>query len=352
MTVTADGGLPLVGPLTPPAGPRPAPGRPAAVWIRVAGPRPASPHNRHDATPLKGKSVTTAPPVRRPGDLALYFAVTFTTSWAFWLVAIALGGSVKGSPAAIPYVLGGFGPVIGAIVVRARRARRREPAPAHTVGLRLSKRLGWVLPLLVMASATVLAGVVLAHLLGGPAVSLAEGRSLISDAGGPVPFFVAMLVAGPLSEEPGWRGTAYPRMRASLGRLQAGLLLGAVWAVWHVPLFFVRGTLQAGFGLISWSGLLFVLSVIPVALLTGDAYERAGVAASIAVHLGVNGTTAVLGASSPSAQAAVLAVQSIVAITLLAWQRGRPVDRSSVHVVPQAHRAGTNSPHQISRTRG
>ncbi|MGW1507425.1 CPBP family intramembrane glutamic endopeptidase [Streptomyces mirabilis] len=59
-----------------------------------------------------------------------------------------------------------------------------------------------------------------------------------------MPFFVGMLVAGPLSEEPGWRGTAYPRMRASLCRLQAGLLLGAVWAVWHVPLFFVRGTLQ------------------------------------------------------------------------------------------------------------
>ena len=134
------------------------------------------------------------------------------------------GRTAPGRPA-------GFGPVIGAIVVRARRAHHREPAHAHTVGLRLSTRLGWVLPLLVMASATVLAGVVLAHLLGGPVVSLAEGWSLISDAGGPVPFFVTMLVAGPLSEEPGWRGTAYPRTRASLGRLQAGLRLGAVWAV-------------------------------------------------------------------------------------------------------------------------
>ncbi|MFG2936707.1 type II CAAX prenyl endopeptidase Rce1 family protein [Streptomyces sp. NPDC048282] len=297
-------------------------------------------------------TTATAPPVRRPGDLALYFAVTFTTSWAFWLAAIALGGSVKDSPAAVPYVLGGFGPVIGAIVVRARRARRREPAPAHTVRLRLSRRLGWVLPLLVLASVTVLAGAVLAHLLGGPVVSLAEGRSLVSDAGGPVPFFVAMLVAGPLSEEPGWRGTAYPRMRASLGRLQAGLLLGAVWALWHVPLFFVRGTLQAGFGLISWSGLLFVLSVIPVALLTGYAYERAGVAASIAVHLGVNGTIAVLGADSPAVQASVLAVQGVVALTLLAWQRDHPADRSSVPVDPHTHRAVTDSSHRISRTRG
>lgn len=294
--------------------------------------------------------MTTATPVRQQSGLALYFAVTFATTWAFWLVAIALGGSVKNSSAVIPYVLGGFGPVIGAIVVRARRARRREPAPAHTVRLRLSLRLGWVLPLLVMASATVAAGAVLAHLLDGPVVSLAEGRRLISDAGGPVPFFVGMLVAGPLSEEPGWRGTAYPRMRASLSRLQAGLLLGFIWAVWHVPLFFVRGTLQAGFGLISWSGLLFVLSVIPVALLTGYAYERAGVAASIAVHLGVNGTIALLGASTPSNQASIVAVQSIVAITLLAWRRDRRADQS-VLVDPHAHQAVTNSSHQIGRTR-
>ncbi len=256
---------------------------------------------------------------------------------------------MKNSSTVVPYVLGGFGPVIGAIVVRVRRARRREPVPAHTVRLRLSMRLGWVLPLLVMASATVLAGAVLAHLLGGPVVSLAEGRRLITDAGGPVAFFVGMLVAGPLSEEPGWRGTAYPRMRASLSRLQAGLLLGVIWAVWHVPLFFVRGTLQAGFGLTSWSGLLFVLSVIPMALLTGYAYERAGVAASIAVHLGVNGTIALLDASSPSNLGSIVAVQSVVAITLLVRHRDRR--DQSVLADPRAYQAVADPAHQISRPR-
>ncbi|MFJ9027413.1 CPBP family intramembrane glutamic endopeptidase [Streptomyces sp. NPDC102274] len=72
---------------------------------------------------------------------------------------------------------------------------------------------------------------------GGPGVSLTEGRELLSAVGGIVPFFVSMLIAGPLAEEPGRRGTAYPRLRASMSRLQAGLLLGAVWAVWHLPLF-------------------------------------------------------------------------------------------------------------------
>ena len=255
------------------------------------------------------------------------------------------------SPTVIPYLLGGFGPVIGAIVIRARRARRRQPAPAHTVRLRLSMRLLWVLPLLVMASATVLVGALLAHLLGGPAVSLAAGRSLIATVGGPVPFFVSMLIAGPLAEEPGWRGTAYPRLRASLSRLQAGLLLGVVWAVWHLPLFFVPGTVQAAFGLISWSGLLFTLSVIPMALLTGYAYERAGVAAAIAVHFGVNATMALLGVGSPVTQAFIVAVQIIVAITLLAWQRARQADLPG-QVDSHPRQVATDSSHEISRTHG
>jgi membrane protease YdiL (CAAX protease family) len=295
--------------------------------------------------------VTTANPVRQKSGLALFWAVTFTTTWAFWLIAIALGGSPTSSPTVIPYLLGGFGPVFGAIAMRVRRARRREPVPAHTVRLRLSVRLLWVLPLLVMASATVVGAALLADLVGGPAVSLTAGQNLIATVGGPVPFLISMLIAGPLAEEPGWRGTAYPRLRASMSRLQAGLLLGVVWAVWHLPLFFIPGTVQAAFGLISWSGLLFTLSVIPMALLTGYAYERAGVAAAIAVHFGVNATMALLTVNSPITQAFILAVQIIVAIVLLALRRDRRADLP-VQVDPHPHQVTTHSSHQNSRTRG
>jgi membrane protease YdiL (CAAX protease family) len=272
----------------------------------------------------EGKIVTTDIPVRRKSGLALYFAVTFTVTWGFWLVAILIGGTPTSSPTVIPYLLGGFGPVIGAIVVRVRRGR--GPLPAHTVKFRAGVRLFWVLPLLVLASATVLAAALLAHLLGGPAVSLTEGQALMATAGGPAPFLISMLITGPLAEEPGWRGTAYPRLRASLSRLQAGLLLGVVWAVWHLPLFFITGTVQAEFGLFSWSGPLFLLSVIPMALLTGYAYDRAGVAASMAVHFGVNTTIALLTVNSPVTLASVVVVQFVVAIVLLALHRDRRVE--------------------------
>ncbi|WP_426513523.1 CPBP family intramembrane glutamic endopeptidase [Dactylosporangium sp. McL0621] len=267
--------------------------------------------------------MTTATPPR-PGGLGLFWAVTFATTWTCWLGAIAIGGTPTSFPTAVPYLLGGFGPVFGAIAVRLRRTRRLEPVPAHTVPVRQGSRLLWALPLLALAVATVAGAAVLADLLDGPAIDLTEGRDLVATAGGPAPFLISMLIAGPLAEEPGWRGTAYPRLRATMNRLQTGLVLGAAWAVWHLPLFFITGTVQNELGLVSWSGLLFSLSVFPMALLTGYAYEVAGVVASIAVHFGVNTTMALLNVRSPATQAAVLAVQITVTAVLLASRRNRP----------------------------
>jgi membrane protease YdiL (CAAX protease family) len=42
-------------------------------------------------------------------------------------------------------------------------------------------------------------------------------------------------------EEIGWRGFALPRMAESMGFRAASLLLGVIWALWHLPLFFLPG---------------------------------------------------------------------------------------------------------------
>ncbi|MFF3750324.1 hypothetical protein ACFYYH_07660, partial [Streptomyces sp. NPDC002018] len=65
-----------------------------------------------------------------------------------------------------------------------------------------------------------------------------------------------------------------------------------------------------------------------------------GVVASIAVHLGFNATMAVLTVDSPVTQAAVLAVQAVLAITLLATQRDRRTEPPLVQAEAALH------PHQ------
>jgi membrane protease YdiL (CAAX protease family) len=55
-----------------------------------------------------------------------------------------------------------------------------------------------------------------------------------------VQFFLMVLLIpgfGGAWEEPGWRGFALPRMQARLPALTANLLLGAIHALWHLPLF-------------------------------------------------------------------------------------------------------------------
>jgi membrane protease YdiL (CAAX protease family) len=48
-------------------------------------------------------------------------------------------------------------------------------------------------------------------------------------------FFLYSVIFGGLSEEPGWRGYALPRLHARFNPLVSSLILGVIWAVWHTP---------------------------------------------------------------------------------------------------------------------
>jgi membrane protease YdiL (CAAX protease family) len=54
---------------------------------------------------------------------------------------------------------------------------------------------------------------------------------------------VFVMVAG---EEIGWRGFALPRLFARMGAWKASVVLGALWAMWHLPLFYMSGMPQQG----------------------------------------------------------------------------------------------------------
>jgi len=53
----------------------------------------------------------------------------------------------------------------------------------------------------------------------------------------PVALVSTFVLGGPLGEEPGWRGFALPRLQTLHGPLVGSLILGLLWALWHLPLF-------------------------------------------------------------------------------------------------------------------
>jgi membrane protease YdiL (CAAX protease family) len=53
-----------------------------------------------------------------------------------------------------------------------------------------------------------------------------------------ISFFIypALIIGGPLGEEPGWRGFALPRLQRQRGPLLGTLILAPLWIIWHWPI--------------------------------------------------------------------------------------------------------------------
>jgi membrane protease YdiL (CAAX protease family) len=82
-----------------------------------------------------------------------------------------------------------------------------------------------------------------------PGAVLFVGMALYSLSGSDLPWLylpqappaVVAMVLGSISEEIGWRGYALPRLQARHGALEASVMIGVVWAVWHSMMFAAVG---------------------------------------------------------------------------------------------------------------
>jgi uncharacterized protein len=69
-------------------------------------------------------------------------------------------------------------------------------------------------------------------------------------------FLVISLVTGAMGEELGWRGFALPWLQTRFNALWASLILGVIWGLWHLPLWFTgMGWEETSFWLFAWLGI-------------------------------------------------------------------------------------------------
>lgn len=57
-------------------------------------------------------------------------------------------------------------------------------------------------------------------------------------------FLYMLALQGPLGEELGWRGFALDKLLQLFTPIKSSLILGVIWSLWHLPMFFMKGTIQ------------------------------------------------------------------------------------------------------------
>jgi membrane protease YdiL (CAAX protease family) len=134
------------------------------------------------------------------------------------------------------------GPTLAAVIVTAVTGGRPALAEFFRAYGRWRVGLGWWL--LAVFGALLALTLVAGLIVGGAVIStFFLGLGLILPA-----YLVTLLlgiILGPLWEEPGWRGFALPRLQAQFGPLAGTLLLGVLWALWHLP-GYLGGWMTAG----------------------------------------------------------------------------------------------------------
>jgi uncharacterized protein len=79
---------------------------------------------------------------------------------------------------------------------------------------------------------------------------------------------VFMLFLGPV-EEFGWRGVALPLMQRLRAPVWAGVIVGFIWAFWHLPAFFIGGAPQS-----AWALLPFLIGVTATGVVMAVVYNK------------------------------------------------------------------------------
>ena len=103
--------------------------------------------------------------------------------------------------------------------------------------------------------------------------------------------------AGPLGEEFGWRGFLLPELQEQFPNLKTAIIIGVIWFIWHIPLWWAPfGTLVSG-GLITFLPVFtyFVMLICLSVIITWLVVKSKGsVLIAFLFHLSINSGLALL----------------------------------------------------------
>jgi len=171
----------------------------------------------------------------RKNPVPAFFLLTFAIAWSFWL---PLGFLVPENP--LLSLPGAWAPTISALTLIGLTEGKDGVRKFLKRLLHWRVGLRWYLVVLFGIAFIAYLAIGAGTLFGIPAPGLSLPSGLPRDALPgflPVIFLINIFVGGPLAEDIGWRGYILPKMREGMTALHASLIIGFIWAIWHLPYF-------------------------------------------------------------------------------------------------------------------
>jgi membrane protease YdiL (CAAX protease family) len=248
------------------------------------------------------------------GSLGLFFALTFGLSWGVIALLILFPNQIEAIFGEMGYtnpafVLAVYSPgIVGVFLVWRHYGLKGLLSFFRRLTLwRMS--LAWWLVLVIGMPAVFYVGAAIKGTLTDPFP--------FSPWYGVLPALAIALIIGPI-EEFGWRGVALPLLQRRFAPLWAALILGTIVAFWHLPAFFLSGTMQS-----SWSIAPFFIGVVAISVILTPMFNAARGSILIAAlfHFQMNGP------AWPDAQPWDTLVFVFVAVVIVLVNRRRMLSR-------------------------
>ena len=202
-----------------------------------------------------------------------FYLLVFGFTWLFW-VSAAL---TKANALAMGLMLLGLlvPPALAVVFMfTSRSATLRRDFKRKLAGfarLRL-----WTLPVAVLGFGLIVAvSIVWSVPFGGRLSQFALSEGFSFSIRGSSALLTILLAS--VIEELGWRGYGEDAIASRCNWFCESLWFGAIWALWHLPLFCIPGTYHAGLAALGTGYVLnFLISVLPLGFSTTWVYVKNG----------------------------------------------------------------------------
>ena len=224
-------------------------------------------------------------------SLLLFFLLTFLISWSLFIVAVVISHDSNSADSPFSslgymiYFIGVFAPALVAIFLSWREKGKKAVGALLMKILKAPTDLRWyVFAICYLVTIKLLAAIIHRIIMGQWPLFGHESFFII---------IVAIIFSTPTQagEEIGWRGFALPRLADRFGLAIASVILGVIWAAWHLPFFYFQNVDKSG-----QSFPVYLLSVTAMSVAMAWLYWRtnSSLLMTMLMHSAINNTTGIV----------------------------------------------------------